>query len=816
LVIRTNDSGPVIRRQPRNLAAPAGSSNRLDVLATSGLPLRYQWQRSSIDIPGQTNSLLAFPNLQDADDGLYRVRVITDAGEVLSRTVQVVAVHPPVITNQTPELNIYRLQGADDEFLRVGVYSKGTDLVFYEWYHNGELTGSIDSMFGAFPLRFDTTNREGQYYVIVRNLAGSVTSSVWTVTIRFPGDVLGWGDNSYGQLNVSRSEKQFIAIAAGALHTLGLRENGTVLAWGDNLYGQTNVPPGLTNVIAVAAGNAHSLALKEDGTVTAWGWNLYDQTNVPGDATNVVSIAAGSYHNLALRNNGTVFGWGDSSYGALNIPSDLTNVTQLGAGDGLSYALLSNGTVRAWGSGGFGAVTIPTNLSNVVRISAAYTHCLALKSNGTIVGLGTDSGWGETQPPSGLSNVIQTCAGYLFSVALRNDATVVAWGRENYGQTHLPPTPGLVQQVAAGGYHALALTYSPVLNYRVTVSQDLLLIFNTNSAGSVFVKDYYLAHRPMVNGANFLGVGTTACPPGGCRTCEEYPDLLVPNPFGNCGTNECFSSLTNFQTQLGEPFQLWLNNNPTKRPRYIILFLDIPSRSGECTNQRSTSVLLHDAVAGIKPSITHINMGDTNACKAYIDKVEFFGTNYSFGKVMISASSGGYGNDRYYFDDALRVYSNRTFGRNARDGVLQQGVASNLVLYVDGATHISAATNVAGYLTWGDNGGQGGNYANDGSVSFSGASGWYVIQTIESYNGQRVTSQGNFIDWFSYNAFGGTNYENTPAGAVTHVQEPFTIGISDSSGYFGLWAAGKNFAICAWNSRKAVAFQAVGDPLLTR
>src|SRR5271169_2619294 len=91
-------------------------------------------------------------------------------------------------------------------------------------------------------------------------------------------------------------------------------------------------------------------------------------------------------------------------------------------------------------------------------------------------------------------------------------------------------------------------------------------------------------------------------------------------------------------------------------------------------------------------------------------------------------------------------------------------------------------------------------------------SSWWIIETIESFNGQRVpySLQGNFIQWFSSIAFGGTNYSNTPVGAVTHTEEPGSPEACENSAiYFGLWAAGKNFAICAWNSRQTPYFQAV-------
>ncbi len=77
----------------------------------------------------------------------------------------------------------------------------------------------------------------------------------------------------------------------------------------------------------------------------------------------------------------------------------------------------------------------------------------------------------------------------------------------------------------------------------------------------------------------------------------------------------------------------------------------------------------------------------------------------------------------------------------------------------------------------------------------------------------------NFTQWFSDLGFGWpsrTNYENTPVGAVSHTDDPRLEFINDGSTYFGLWAAGKSFAICAWQSRRIFFFQAVGDPFTKR
>ncbi len=109
--------------------------------------------------------------------------------------------------------------------------------------------------------------------------------------------------------------------------------------------------------------------------------------------------------------------------------------------------------------------------------------------------------------------------------------------------------------------------------------------------------------------------------------------------------------------------------------------------------------------------------------------------------------------------------------------------------------------------------------ATEGHVTWSGSSGWWIIETVEPFNGLRHNSdsgQGFFLQWFTLGAFGGTNnYSKTPVGAVSHVYEP-AGGWNDSAMYFGLWEARKNFGICSWNSRRTPYFQAVGDPLVTK
>ncbi len=508
-----------------------------------------------------------------------------------------------------------------------------------------------------------------------------------------------------------------------------------------------------------------------------------------------------------------------------------------------------NGIVVAWGYGTNQETNVPPNLTNVVAIAAGRYHSLALSNNGTVAAWGAGTNYnpsdgvdfGQSIVPAGLSNVMAVAAGDFHSVALKNDGTLVVWGDNSSGQTNIPaeqPTaviggsPPLIQTnfyppivfklIAAGGNHTMAAIWSPLVQYPIDVSKDLLLIFNTNSVDSWNVCQYYTNNRPMVANANILGIG--------CTTNETaYP--------------------VDFTNDIEVPIQNWLALNPTKRPAYVVLFQDIPSRSDndvgiiwpdgypgydEAASDGTPSVqyqLNQWCATNWHPFVTSINMNGTNGslgtndCIAYINKLAYIASNYCSNQLVISASAGGYGNANWYFDDSRIGGSFGTSGHEAELAVLA-AEPSAYVFYSNNAAIITNGINVAGYYSPGTH-----NllfldiYPVDNEIVFSGASSWYIMETDESFNGQRYsvntithTGQGNFLEWFSSGAFGGANYSNTPVGAVCNVNEPGTTS-ADPPQYFGLWAAGRIFASCAWNSPNgngSRCIQAVGDPFIKK
>jgi hypothetical protein len=86
---------PVIVVQPQSITNSAGTTASLTAVASGMLPLSYQWQFYSTNLPGATNATLTLTNVQFSDAGPYAVLVTntygSTSGTVATLTVTVLA-----------------------------------------------------------------------------------------------------------------------------------------------------------------------------------------------------------------------------------------------------------------------------------------------------------------------------------------------------------------------------------------------------------------------------------------------------------------------------------------------------------------------------------------------------------------------------------------------------------------------------------------------------------------------------------------------------------------------------------------------------
>jgi uncharacterized repeat protein (TIGR01451 family) len=292
--------------------------------------------------------------------------------------------------------------------------------------------------------------------------------------------VIGWGNNSAGQVAAPAGLTNLVEVAGGSGHSVALRGDGTVVAWGDNSKLQTKVPGNLVNLIAIAAGSNHSLALNYTGSVVAWGDNSSGQASVPANLTNVIAVAAGASHSLALTSDGSVVAWGANASGQCTVPANVKDAVAIAAGGDHSLAVLRDGTVVAWGSNAAGESTVPSGLSRVETVSAGSQYSLAVQDDGTVVPWGSIPASIVTGMPAGLTNVRVLAAGGAHALALQWDQTLQTWGVNTDGQTTVPQGLTKITSVGAGGAHSLAVASAPaIVNYT----------FRTEEVGASFSVD---------------------------------------------------------------------------------------------------------------------------------------------------------------------------------------------------------------------------------------------------------------------------------------------------------------------------------------
>ena len=423
-----------------------GGTFSLHAVAYGAKPFTYQWMYNGTDIPGATNASITVENLQFENAGHYSVMISNPYGTMVSSNMTL-TVSPLMISGQPKDVFTYR--GAT---VALAVSVQSGLPVNYQWqFHGTDVDGATNS---ELVLPNAQLSDAGRYSVSVSNALGGTLSQSANVEI---GQVIAWGDNTYGQTALPHGLTNIVMVEAGDYHNLALRSDGTVVAWGQNLSaaaGPTNVPVGLSNVVSISAGGGQSIALREDGSVVAWG-----QTTVPPVLTNATAIAAGSTHALALKSDGTVVAWGNDSFGQTDVPTGLTNVTAIAAGSEHSLALKSDGTVTVWGANEWGQLDVPAGLTNVIAVASGYQHCLALRSDGTMVVWGAYYN-GATNMPAGISNVIAISAGGHHNIGLRDDRTLVSWGDGIIGQAIPPLFATNLVMIAAGVAHNVAIVDS--------------------------------------------------------------------------------------------------------------------------------------------------------------------------------------------------------------------------------------------------------------------------------------------------------------------------------------------------------------------
>ncbi len=222
-----------ITRAPQPLTVNQGGTAVFSVGATSVAPITYRWTFNGATIPGPTNATLMITNATAANTGKYHV-VVDNLSDSYTSPEAVLSVNvPPTITSDL--VNRTLLVGTAQKFT---VSASGTAPFNYTWFFKG--TSIPGEMGDTLDLGSAQPNEEGEYFVVISNMAGAVTSRVATLIVDWKPAVITQPRNS--------------TFATGSNAIFAATASGKPAPWyqwkfnGDVIAGATNATLTLPNV----------------------------------------------------------------------------------------------------------------------------------------------------------------------------------------------------------------------------------------------------------------------------------------------------------------------------------------------------------------------------------------------------------------------------------------------------------------------------------------------------------------------------------------------------------------------------------------
>jgi hypothetical protein len=268
VAVVTVGGSPVIQTQPQSQSAAQGGSATFSVVAGGTEPLSYQWWFNSTRlIPDATNSSLVFNSVQATNAGNYSVIVTNLFGCATSTPARLSVMLPPVITAQPQDVTV-----AANQSVTFTMSATGTQPLSNHWWR----VGSPDDWVGdgrqttnlaglatfQFSVNSGTSDAVCNYYGVVSNAWGAVTSRVATLTVETPPIIT----NQPQSVAASIGMTVFLTVGASGREPLSYQWqfNGTNLT----LAASTNMLE-LDNVSTNDSGNYRVIVANVAGSVTS-------------------------------------------------------------------------------------------------------------------------------------------------------------------------------------------------------------------------------------------------------------------------------------------------------------------------------------------------------------------------------------------------------------------------------------------------------------------------------------------------------------------------------------------------------------------
>ena len=159
-----------ISKHPSDIMVREGSNAVFTVVATSGLPLNYQWRFNGVNIPGATNATLTITNVNISNEGWYDVVVWDSFRQRVSNPAKLYILINPVVVSMPPVTN-YVVQGGTVTFSIV--YTGNPPFFTNEWRKGSVIltTEYTSNYVSFFQIKNVQESDAGSYRFVIRNPA---------------------------------------------------------------------------------------------------------------------------------------------------------------------------------------------------------------------------------------------------------------------------------------------------------------------------------------------------------------------------------------------------------------------------------------------------------------------------------------------------------------------------------------------------------------------------------------------------------------------------------------------------------------------
>ncbi len=453
-------------------------------------PMQFQWQLNGTNLPNATNNFLLLTNvgagnLGPGNVGNYDLVLSDFSGSITSTVAPLTVIGFPVAPGIiVPPQSLVVGKGSNATFT---VTADGTAPFSYQWFFNST------NIFGATNVSFTRTNVQttntGNYFVVVTNVAGSVTSSVAVLALSFLDDF-----DSYSVPSVltnpatTNGYKIFFGAASGGYDFKAV--------FGFD-YSTVTFPTNIPSAPHSAGGTTKGLYLtvnKSDATAAFTAINLYP-------------VGLNYTNNFALKfdlwmNWGTVNSTEHALFG-LNCSGNWTNRVAQNTSDGIWFAMD--------GDGGSGAASTSARDYSVFHGGGSGTAPVLTTSGfGPTAPLGAnfdnaDAGFVNLFPSLTFTNIGATPAGSSamrwLNVEVRQENNLITWLLNNIAVAQFTNTFGYTGGNILIGYND---TFSSIGD-----TNNFAIIDNVRVEGIVYAPVKIVS--PQIAGTNFIfSFGTDA------------------------------------------------------------------------------------------------------------------------------------------------------------------------------------------------------------------------------------------------------------------------------------------------------------------